>query len=81
MPVIATPGSNLTQAQLEAAEYDDGFAQVVHCNQPATIDAATLQPDLIPPGTDAGIQLGWDDEQVTAWVNGQLDLLRVRVDL
>jgi hypothetical protein len=81
LPVVpsARQGSNLTQAQLEAAEYDDGFAQVVHCNQPATIDAATLQPDRIAPGSDAGIQVGWDDEQVTAWLNGQLDLLRVRV--
>ena len=81
LPVIpsADQGSNLTQAQFEAAVYDDGFAQVVHCNQPTTIDAATLQPDRIAPGTDAGLQLGWDDEQVTAWLNGQLDLLRVRV--
>jgi hypothetical protein len=79
LPVTASPGSDLTGAQLEAAIYDDGFAQVVHCNQPTTIDAATLQPDRIAPGTDAGIQLGWDDEQVTAWLNGQLDLLRFRV--
>ena len=80
LPVVASPGSNLAGAQLEAAEYDDGFAQVVHSSQPVTIDAATLQPDRIAPGSDAGIQLGWDDEQVTAWLNGQLDLLRVRVD-
>jgi len=81
IPIVATPGSNLTAAQLEAAEYDDGFAQVVHSNQPTTIDAATLEADRIPPGTDAGIQVGWDDEQVTIWLNNQLDLLRVRVDL
>lgn len=79
LPVVSSPGSNLTQAQFEAAEYDDGFAQVVHGNQPTTIDAATLQPDRITPGSDAGIQVGWDDEQVTAWLNGQLDLLRFRV--
>ena len=79
LPVVPSPDSNLSQAQLEAAEYDDGFAQVVHCNQPATIDAATLQPDRIAPGSDAGIQVGWDDEQVTAWLNGQLDLLQFRV--
>ena len=79
LPVVPSPDSNLTEAQLEAAEYDDGFAQVVHCNQPTTIDAATLQPDRIAPGSDAGLQVGWDDEQVTAWLNGQLDLLRFRV--
>jgi hypothetical protein len=83
LPVVslASQGGNLTPPQLEAAEYDDGFAQVVHCNQPATIDAATLQPDRIAPGSDAGIQIGWDDEQVTAWLNRQLDLLRVRVGI
>jgi hypothetical protein len=83
LPVVAlaSQAGNLTPPQLEAAEYDDGFAQVVHCNQPVTIDAATLQPNRIAPGSDAGIQIGWDDEQVTAWLNRQLDLLRVRVGI
>lgn len=80
IPVVATPPGNLGTAQHEAAVYDDGFAQVVHANQPATIDAATLAADRIAPATDAGIQLGWDDEQVTAWLNGQLDLLNVRIE-
>ena len=79
MPIVATPPSNLTEAQLEAEEYDDGFAQIVHSNQPTTIDAATLATDQIAPGTDAGIQVGWDDEQVTVWLNNQVDLLRYRL--
>lgn len=79
MPIVATPPSNLTQAQFEAEEYDDGFAQVVHSNQPATIDTATLATDQIAPGTEAGIQIGWDDEQLTVWLNNQIDLLRDRV--
>jgi hypothetical protein len=79
IPILTTPGASLAEAQREAEIYDDGFAQVVHCNQPKTIDAATLQPDMVAPGTDAGIQLGWDDEQVTIWFNQQLDLLRARV--
>ncbi|HLI10048.1 MAG TPA: hypothetical protein VKY65_00485 [Alphaproteobacteria bacterium] len=78
-PIVATPPSNLAQAQLEAEEYDDGFAQIVHANQPTTIDTATLAADQIAPGTEAGIQLGWDDEQVTVWLNSQIDLLRDRV--
>ncbi len=78
VPVVASP-INLANAQREAAIYDDGFVQVVHSNQPTTIDAATLGAG-IAPATDAGIQLGWDDEQVTAWLNGQLDLLNVRID-
>jgi hypothetical protein len=78
-PIVAVPPSNLTQAQLEAEEYDDGFAQIVHANQPTTIDTATLDTQQIAPGTEAGIQLGWDDEQVTIWLNSQIDLLRDRV--
>ena len=65
IPVVTTPPSDLTEAQFEAEEYDDGFAQIVHSNQPTTIDAATLDDSQIAPGTDAGIQVGWDDEQVT----------------
>ena len=78
-PIVPTPPANLDEAQLEADEYDDGFAQIVHSNQPATIDAATLDPNQIAPGTEAGIQIGWDDEQVTVWLNNQIDLLRDRV--
>ncbi len=80
MPIVATPPSNLTEAQFEAEEYDDGFAQIVHSNQPTTIDTATLDADQIAPGTDAGIQIGWDDEQVTVWLNNQVDLLRYRLN-
>jgi hypothetical protein len=79
-PVVAPPTDpRLAQQQLEAEEYDDGFAQIVHANQPATIDTATLDPKQIAPGAEAGIQLGWDDEQVTIWLNSQIDLLRDRV--
>jgi hypothetical protein len=80
LPIVQTPPSDLAEAQLEVEEYDDGFAQIVHSNQPTTIDTATLDPDQIAPGTDAGIQLGWDDEQVTIWLNSQIDLLRYRLD-
>ena len=80
LPILGTPASNLTEAQFEAEEYDDGFAQIVHSNQPDTIDAATLAADQIAPGTDAGIQVGWDDEQVTVWLNNQIDLLRYRLN-
>ena len=65
-------------AESEAQVYDDGFAQIVHCSQPATVDAAGGDPTQIVPGTDAGIQIGWDDEQVTIWNNRQLDNLRAR---
>ena len=78
-PVVAVPDGNYDDVQVEAQEYDDGFAKIIHCNQPATIDAATANEDQIPPGAEAGIQIGWDDEQLTIWCNRQLDLLRFRL--
>jgi hypothetical protein len=77
-PIIATPGAEFTEAQIEAETYDDGFAQIVHCNQPTTVDAATGDTSQIAPGAEAGLQIGWDDEQVTIWLNNQLDLMRLR---
>jgi hypothetical protein len=79
-PVVAPPTDpRLTQAQFEAEVYDDGFGQIVHANQPATIDAATLDAAQIAPGSEAGVQIGWDDEQVTIWLNDQVGLLFDRV--
>ncbi|HZU28153.1 MAG TPA: hypothetical protein VFA04_21665 [Bryobacteraceae bacterium] len=78
-PVVASVDPRLAQAQFEAEQYDDGFAQIVHSNQPATIDTATLDSTQIAPGAEAGVQLGWDDVQVTVWLNNQIDLLRDRV--
>jgi hypothetical protein len=63
----------------ESAIYDDGFAKIVHAAQAATVDAASASHDMIPPATDAGIDLGWDDEQITLWFNRQLEALRLRV--
>jgi hypothetical protein len=65
-------GSVLDTAQFEADVYLDGFAKVIHANQPVTADAVTQDPDSIVPGTDAGIQIGWDDEQVTTWMDRQI---------
>jgi hypothetical protein len=78
-PVVDVPAGNYDDVQAEAEEYDDGFAKIIHCNQPANIDAATAQADQIAPGAEAGIQIGWDDEQLTIWCNRQLELLRFRL--
>ncbi len=78
-PVVDVPDGNYDDVQVEAEEYDDGFAKIVHCNQPANIDAATAKDDQIAPGAEAGIQIGWDDEQLTVWCNRQLQLLRFRL--
>jgi hypothetical protein len=67
---------NTDDANIEVQEYDDGFAKVVHCFQPRSADAAVGDQNQLAPATDAGIQIGWDDEQVTIWHNRQLDAVR-----
>ena len=79
LPIVAVAPGNLGEPQREAGEYDDGFAQIVHSFQPVNIDTATLSPQQIAPGAESGIHLGWDDEQVTVWLNHSIDLLRDRV--
>ncbi|MFI5336291.1 MAG: hypothetical protein ACHQ5A_05885, partial [Opitutales bacterium] len=66
--------SVLDAAQYEADLYLDGFAKLLHSNQPTSSDAVTGDPTQIVPGTDAGIQIGWDDEQVTTWINRQVQI-------
>ena len=72
------PGSydaqTMDAAQYEADLYLDGFAKVVHASQPITSDSVTGDTDYIIPGTDAGIQIGWDDIQVTTWINRQIQI-------
>ena len=51
---------------------------MIHCYQPPTIDTATGDTSGLAPGAEAGIQLAWDDEQVTIWLDRQVGLLRDR---
>lgn len=62
----------LDEAQFEADAYLDGFAKIVHAHQPDSADAITGSDQRLAPGTDAGFQLGWDDVQVTTWLQRQL---------
>ncbi|MDH6247768.1 hypothetical protein [Mycobacterium sp. OTB74] len=73
-PVVdAIPNeSEYDDVQIEAETYDDGFAKIVHVHQPVSTDAAIEDRNQVKPGTDAGIQIGWDDEQVTIWYNRSL---------
>jgi len=85
-PVVPSPQPSLSSPNSpddpspdgEAQIYDDGFAQVVHAHQPPTVDTATGSTEGMAPAAEAGIQLGWDDEQVTIWLNRQLGLLHDR---
>ncbi|MBI1826027.1 MAG: hypothetical protein HY287_02590 [Planctomycetes bacterium] len=73
-PVVdAIPNeSDYDDVQIEAETYDDGFAKIVHVHQPISTDAAIEDRNQVKPATDAGIQIGWDDEQVTIWHNRSL---------
>jgi hypothetical protein len=73
-PVSSAPlPGDYDEIQAEAAEYEDGFARVVHSAQKVTSDPTGLDPaGATPPITDTGIQIGWDDEQVLIWQNRQI---------
>jgi len=79
-PVLPTSSALLATPDQEAQIYDDGFAQVVHGYQPPTVDTATGTTTGIVPGAEPGIQLAWDDEQVTIWLDRAVGLLRDRAN-
>ncbi len=56
----------------EARTYDDGFAKVVHANQPVSGNLLKERPDGFNPQTESGIRLGWDDEQILIWYIRQM---------
>jgi hypothetical protein len=59
----------------EVEDYNDGFAKAVHCAQPQQLDPLNETPDGSRPTKELGIRIGWDDEQVTIWMNRQLNAL------
>jgi hypothetical protein len=65
------PG-NYDAVFIEAADYNDGFAKVVHGTQPVSQNLLAEDPDGFPPTTDVGVRIGWDDEQILIWQNRQL---------
>ena len=71
-PVTPDQGA-LDRAFQEAEAFADGFARRVHVRQPDSVDTATGGDDTgVAPGSEAGIQIGWDDEQVAEWHNRQI---------
>lgn len=67
-----TPLANYDELHLEAAEYDDGFAKIVHAFQPVSSDLLQEEGNGDHPTKDIGIRLGWDDEQILIWYIRQL---------
>lgn len=56
----------------ETADYDDGFAKIVHAVQPVSANLLSEEPDGIHVQKDVGVRLGWDDEQLLIWQNRQI---------
>ncbi|MGQ0679967.1 MAG: hypothetical protein ACT4OM_10015 [Actinomycetota bacterium] len=72
VPGTAVAPGNYDTVFLEAADYDDGFAKIVHGTQPVSQNLLAEEPDGFTPVTEMGVRLGWDDEQVLIWQNRQL---------
>ncbi|GAB3224500.1 hypothetical protein J0A67_09445 [Algoriphagus aestuariicola] len=68
-PIPAGPWDELF---LEAHLYNDGFAKIVHANQAESGNLLEEKPDGLPPQSDSGIRMGWDDEQILVWYLRQI---------
>ncbi|MCH5376350.1 MAG: hypothetical protein JJ992_20460, partial [Planctomycetes bacterium] len=66
------PVGNYDDLFIEASEYDDGYAKIVHCQQPPNRDLLVEENDGSHPVKDVGVRLGWDDEQILIWYVRQL---------
>lgn len=65
---------NFDEVFAEAVAFDDGFARIVHGGQPLGADHLDEDGSGLPPLTDDGIQLGWDDESVVVGQNRAVGL-------
>ncbi len=66
------PPGNYDNLFIEAADYDDGFAKIVHGFQPVSDNLLLEESDGFHPTKEVGIRLGWDDEQILIWYMRQL---------
>ncbi len=73
----APPTSNMDDAFADVQDYGDGFAKIVHCAQPKSMNMLSDTYDGTHPVNEIGIRLGWDDEQVAIWMNRQLGSMPV----
>ncbi len=78
-PVLHSYGGLVTEPKApwdnifkEVNAYDDGFAKIVHSNQPVSLNLLSEKYDGANPVHDAGIRLGWDDEQLLIWYVRQM---------
>jgi hypothetical protein len=68
----APAGTDYSTVFAEIDTYNDGWAKAVHAYQPQQLSYLDETPNGSRPAKEMGIRLGWDDEQVTDWMNRQL---------
>ena len=77
-PVSTMPlAGNYDTIFIEAEDYDDGFAKIVHTMQPVSSNLlleAGEGAQGAGPTRDFGIRLCWDDEQLLIWQNRQMTI-------
>ena len=67
-PVLPVePAGDYDNIFIEASDYDDGFAKIVHSFQPVSQNFLEEESDGFHPLKEMGIRLGWDDEQILTW--------------
>jgi hypothetical protein len=71
-PATTPPKGEWDKIFAETSAYDDGFAKIVHANQPVSSNLLAESQDGFHPVKDAGIRLAWDDEQLLIWYYRQL---------
>ena len=71
VPGPAQPNGQFDILKIETADYDDGYAKIVHAVQPVSADLLEEEANEIHVQKEIGIRLGWDDEQLLIWQNRQ----------
>ncbi|WP_394747131.1 hypothetical protein [Spongiimicrobium salis] len=71
-PVLAIHDGNYDELFQETAEFDDGFAKIVHCHQPPHRNPLEEEADGSYPTKETGIHFSWNDQQILIWYMRQL---------
>ncbi len=67
-----SPVGNYDELYIEASRFNEGFATIVHANQPVSGNLLKEKQDGFHPQKEIGIRLGWEDEQILIWYLRQM---------
>ena len=72
MKPLESPTGIYDELYIEAARFNEGFATIVHANQPVSGNLLEEEQDGFHPQKESGIRLGWEDEQILIWYLRQM---------